>query len=217
MITEIKLLINSKYPLTHKENREFEELKVKGLNFNIKGYEAKGLGHVGIMQAKGFWGLMKMETVIINPIDMDMPLFSYDRIYAMGNDTNLLELYDTQIEKTELAEFDSLLEKSKKYPPKDLGEHWYDYLQLPQTITVKGKKDLTDEFDTLVEEYFETFLKISETAKKVEDKAAKCKKTCEYVDGLLNNGGASTDVFVKAIGKEKTTRLFHEVLFGVGE
>ncbi len=38
-----------------------------------------------------------------------------------------------------------------------------------------------------------------------------------YVDGLLKNGGTSTDMFVKKIGKEKTEELFRKYVFFVGK
>ena len=34
------------------------------------------------------------------------------------------------------------------------------------------------------------------------------------VNGLLSNGGPSTDVFIKMFGKEKTTYLYKNILFG---
>ena len=43
--------------------------------------------------------------------------------------------------------------------------------------------------------------------------ADKRKKADAYINGLLEHGGPSTDVFVKHLGKEKTEKLFHEVLF----
>lgn len=36
-----------------------------------------------------------------------------------------------------------------------------------------------------------------------------------YAEGLLANGGPSTDVFKKQFGDEKTAELFRKVLFGV--
>ena len=44
---------------------------------------------------------------------------------------------------------------------------------------------------------------------------AKTEKALFYINGLLENGGPSTDVFVKGIGKERTTELFHNILFGM--
>ena len=95
--------VNQKYPLTEKNVGEFAKIKAKGMTFVIKQYEAKGLGNVSVMEAKGFFGLMQMDTLIINPVEKDLPLFSYDRVLAMGNDTLILELYDTLLEKQDFA------------------------------------------------------------------------------------------------------------------
>lgn len=57
------------------------------MKFIIEAYNIKDFGHLSIMKATGFFGLMKMDTVIINPKYVDLPLYSYDRIFAMGSDT----------------------------------------------------------------------------------------------------------------------------------
>ena len=75
--------VNEEFPLTEKNVGEFANVKAKGMKFQIKQYEAKGLGNVSVMEAKGFFGLMQMDTLIINPLKKDLPLFSYDRILAM--------------------------------------------------------------------------------------------------------------------------------------
>jgi hypothetical protein len=43
--------------------------------------------------------------------------------------------------------------------------------------------------------------------------APKREKAGVYVEGLLTNGGPSTDVFKKGIGSEKTADLFRRILF----
>lgn len=42
------------------------------------------------------------------------------------------------------------------------------------------------------------------------------KLTCcdAYVQGLLDNGGAATDGYLKVYGYEKTSELFKKVMFG---
>ena len=64
-------------------------------------------------------------------------------------------------------------------------------------------------------DYTEAYLALP--AKPVTDEAAKREKTNAYVEGLLKNGGPSTDVFKKALGEEKTAELFRSVLFGTEE
>ena len=46
---------------------EYRTMKVNGMNFSIWAFRAEGLGHVSAMTAKGFFGLMKMDTLIITP------------------------------------------------------------------------------------------------------------------------------------------------------
>ena len=179
MTEKLLSMIAKRYALTELNIGDMAKLKANGMTFTIKAYKAKGLGHVSVMRAKGFFGLMKMDTLIVNPTDVDLPLYSYDRIYAMGNDTLIAELYDTL-----------------------LGE----------SISKKGKKKQEARFDELATEHFCAYL--SSPTQTVSNPKDKQKKACFYVEGLLENGGPSTDVFKKSLGEEKTSKLFREVLFG---
>ena len=94
MVEKIIEEIAKRSPLTEKSVGEFARFQARGMTFSCFAYAAEGLGHVSVMTAKGFFGLMKMDTLVICPEQKDLPLFSYDRIYAMGNDTLIMELYD---------------------------------------------------------------------------------------------------------------------------
>ena len=83
MTEKLLSMIAKRYALTELNIGDMAKLKANGMTFTIKAYKAKGLGHVSVMRAKGFFGLMKMDTLIVNPTDVDLPLYSYDRIYAM--------------------------------------------------------------------------------------------------------------------------------------
>ena len=211
MLSQLLETINSKYPLSSRGSAGFDGIKIKGMTFNISSYEAEGLGHVSTMQSKGFFGLMHMDTLIITPLDTDLPIFSYDRIKDMGNDKLYIEVYDTVINKPSFDPMDRVKEKYYDLPKISLGKHWYDDIRLPQTATYSGKKKDSDRFDSMALEYMKAFISINGAA--VVDSETKNSKTAYYVDGLLNNGGPATDVFLKAIGKDRTTTLFKEVLF----
>lgn len=206
--------VNQTYPLTEKSAGEFAKVKAKGMTFVIKQYEAKGLGNVSVMEAKGFFGLMQMDTLIINPAEKDLPLFSYDRIFAMGNDTLIIELYDTLLEEYDFVELRNLKAAYDYLPERDPGTHWYDSIKLPESISKKGKKEHRSDFDKLTKEYFKTYIG---SGSGTCDVKAKCPKASVYVEGLLSNGGPSTDVFKKEFGEEKTAYLFRNILFGTGE
>lgn len=212
MTNKLLNIIKGRFSLTEIDCGEFSKMKVSGMNFEISAYKAEGLGHISIMRASGFMGLMKMDTLIINPRDIDLPLYSYDRIFAMGNDTLITELYDTL---TCDYSDESLIKVKNSYTDlaeRDPGEHWYDGIKLTSSISKKGKKNHTDRMDELTIKHFEAYLASSDIA--VTDKGAKQEKARIYVDGLLEKGGPSTDVFKKSIGEAKTRELFEGILFG---
>jgi hypothetical protein len=183
------------------------------MTFTVEAYHAQGLGHVSVMRAKGFFGLMKMDTLMIVPQGKDLPLYSYDRIYAMGNDTLIVELYDTMTGELDLSALNEVKARYAHLAERDPGEHWYDSIKLAESISKKGKKADTPAFDAFTTEHFQAYLNVP--AADVLDETKKQELSARYVNGLLSQGGPSTDVFKKALGEDKTARLFKTVLFGV--
>ena len=206
-------VLGEHFPLEQISAGEFAKIKVSGMNFTIERYYAKGIGNVSVMQAAGFFGLMKMDTLIINPTECDMPLFSYDRVHAMGNDTFIVELYDTLTGQVDLSPLEKVKEAYTSFPEHDLGKHWYDDIKLSESVAKKGKKKETPSFDKLAQEYFKAYVEIAKSASAC-DKNAKKDKASVYVERLLTNGGPSTDIFMKHYGPEKTGNLFRKILFG---
>ena len=213
MIEKLLNAIDSRFPLAETDAGDYRQLKANGMKFSIRAFQAAGLGWVSVMTASGFFGLMKMDTLIINPTEVDMPLLSYDRVHAMGNDTLIYELYDTMIGQPDLSELDKAKGRTNLLPDHDLGKHWYDDIKLPQSISKKCKKVQTPVFDDAAYQYMISFLNAAKNAPACEAEP-KCRKASVYVEGLLTNGGPSTDVFKKSIGEEKTAQLFRHVLFG---
>ena len=212
MTGKILDLIKEKYSLSPIDAGDMATLKASGMKFSVEAYKAEGLGHVSVMRAKGFFGLMKMDTLIINPTEIDLPLYSYDRILAMGNDTLIVELYDTVVGEYSDAQLNQVKEKYASLPERDPGEHWYDSIKLASSISKKGKK-ITQELDQLTIEHFRAYLESSTAT--VTDGKSKKDMAAVYVNGLLEKGGPSTDVFKKELGVDKTTKLFREILFGI--
>lgn len=213
MINTLLNVVERQFVLEEKEVGEFKKLKVSGMNFEIRQFYAKDLGNVSIMSAKGFFGFMKMDTFIINPVEKDLPLFSYDRIHAMGNDTLIIELYDTILDECNLEKVAGVKQQYSGLAEHDLGTHWYDSIKLKESTAKKGKKAQTQKYSELTKAYLEAYLDGAKQLSKVNEDDKK-KKASVYVEGLLEHGGPSTDVFKKKIGIEKTTELFRQVLFG---
>ena len=212
MTAKILSRLQQKYSLTAIEAGEFAKLKANGMTFAVRAFHAEGLGHVSVMRAKGFFGLMKMDTLIINPTEIDLPLYSYDRIFAMGNDTLIVELYDTLVGPFDASSLADVKNAFSDLSERDPGVHWYDSIKLPESISKKGKKTHTPRMDQLTLAHFDAYL--AGPAATVADRAAKQAKASYYVNGLLSRGGPSTDVFKKALGEETTAKLFETILFG---
>lgn len=208
--------IGKEFALTELPCGEYATQKVSGMKFTIRRFHADGLGAVSEMVASGFFGLMKMDTLIITPTEKDVPLYSYDRVNAMGNDTLIFELYDTLLNDTDLSALEAVKEKYKHLPEHDLGSHWYDSIKLAVSMSKKGKKVHTAAFDACTMEYLQAYLKAAKVAASCEAEP-KREKASVYVEGLLSNGGPSTDVFKKGIGEEKTADLFRRILFATKE
>lgn len=216
MITKMLAAIGEAFPMTELDCGEYARQKVSGMNFIIRRFHVEGLGSVSSMVASGFFGLMKMDTLIITPTEKDMPLFSYDRVHAMGNDTLIFELYDTLLGEADLSALQAVKDCAAALPDHDLGEHWYDSIKLAVSLSKKGKKAQTAAFDGCTLQYLTAFLAASKAAPACEA-APKREKASVYVEGLLTHGGPSTDVFKKGIGDEKTAELFRKILFATAE
>ncbi len=203
-------ILKSKYSLKGIDVGEFAKMKVAGMQFNISAYHAQGLGHVSVMTAKGFFNLMKMETLIIVPKEKDLPLFSFDYISAMGKKSLYIELYNTVIGSLDASTLDEIKKQFSNIPNFDPGKHWYNDIKLPQSL-YKKTKDKTA-LDKIATAYLKNYLSLeTENTSNLEEKN---KKNSTYVCNLLDIGGPSTNVFMKHLEKEKTTKLFENVLFG---
>lgn len=212
MIEAMLSAIRAQFPLTEMSCGQYHNMKVKGMKFVIRRFKAQGLGTVSTMVASGFLGLRKMDALIINPTAVDMPLLSYNRVLSMGNDTLIYELYDTLLEQREFPNLAASKLTGKYLPDHALGSHWYDSLKLPLSLSKQGKKEHSSGFDQLASAYLEGFLLDAKDAPAC-DELPKKEKAAVYVEGLLEHGGPSTDVFMKGLDAEKTEDLFRRILF----
>ena len=166
------------------------------------------------MNATGMAGLMKMETLVLNPFSVDAPIFSYDRIQAMGKDILVCEMYDSLLGSSFNA--DQMKEAAQKCPNVPKGkQYWYDHLVIEPGLNMKGKKKDTVEFDRLFGEVLKAYL-VEARASGQCDPQTKRDKARVYSEGLLEHGGPATDPVKKAMGASWTENLFREVLFGTG-
>ncbi len=201
--------VNEKFKLTFKEE---VKTKVSGMNFIIRSYEAEGLGAVSTMEAKMPLGLMKMDSIIVNPFEVDVPLLSYDRVFAFGNDSLFMEMYETRINKTDTPSYIKELKNLHNEYSFESEIRWYTEILFKESLHLKAKKKQALGFDKTKDIFMDNYLKWSLEADKC-NKEEKIKEARKYTEGLLKNGGTSTDGFIKNKGREYTEKLFRDVLF----
>lgn len=217
-VTKALNTIKSHAEVKETDAGEYGKLRIYGImNFDVHQYEVKGIGHLSTMTMNA--GLMQMSTVILTPTDKDMPLISTDYMYILGNRTSYLECYDLVLDKGK--DYQELLKSLRtiKKDYKDLdtvkpSSAWYDSMR-SVGLYMKGKKANDQTEEKALTRWLDAALDYADglPALTEEEKKEKAPVVREYTDGLIEKGGVSTDLFVKAKGKEWTRSFFNEVLF----
>lgn len=207
-------IINAYYDLIELDTNTYKDAELNGIPLIIKSFDAVNFGSVSILSSNS--NVMNLDTLILNPFSKDMPLFSYDRIKAFQTDTLFIELYDTlldkSINKVVNEELNIIKKKYQEISELEHKDNWYDSIRLDASTSKKVGIDQSNLFNDLTKEYLKGYLSISKNLDSCNEELKKAKAK-EYTDGLLENGGPSTDAFIKAKGKEYTEKLYREVLF----
>lgn len=195
---------------------EFSAVKAGPMKFKIRHWSSPLLGNVSLMSGSAMFGLMKMDTLIITPRNMDLPLLSMDTILVSSKFTAIAEIYNTCIKDFDQSSFIEAASKLSSLKDREVKSQWYDSIRLGCSVQKIGTKKDIPLVDEALEAYLKAYLTEGKKLKEIVDKEEKEEKNSRvdsYVDGLLEHGGPSTDVFVKKFGKEKTAELYHKILF----
>ena len=210
MLEKLLEAIEARFPLTRNEGatRQFQAM---GMAFEARAYAARGLGHVGVMTAQG---PMQMETLVINPFELDAPILSFDRIEGMGQETVIVEMYDSLLGDSFRADgIVHALGESAVVLEKELESSWYAPLIVQPWLHLKGASGDGVRCDAIAADYVEAYLAAAQAAEPCAPDQ-KQRKAGAYSQGLLEHGGPATDPVKAATGEEFTAALFRETLFG---
>lgn len=208
-------LLKEGAPLKPVDMGDFARVDKNGLHFQLECWQAGDLGQLSRVKMKGMLGLMKMETLVFTPLTVDAPLYSFDYIHAMGQDTLLLELYDTQLVAFDGTPWEEVLKQGDALPDNKLEPRWYDGLKLSPTLSKKGKK-LQAPMEALAKGWTKVYMEELKKAPACQA-ALKREKVGAYVQGLLTQGGPSVNQFKKLIGDEAAKELFSRYIFPAEE
>lgn len=192
-------------------------LTKSGFHFDTEVYEIGELGHLCFLRMKAMLGLMRMETVILAVTGKDVPLLNLDWVKVPGKETQIVELYDTQLQpcpEENLAAYQRLLERDA-----DLqdyvsgGSHWYDKLLYPCSYHKTGK-GVGERLARAAHDYAAAYLEQLKAAPACDAEAKKA-KTRAFAENLLNHGGPAVDQVTRLFGRETAERLILRHMYGV--
>lgn len=209
----------------------YENLTIyKIMKFDVKHYDIESVGHLSIMKVNV--GLMQMATIVITPVEKNLPVLSCDYMYILNNRKSYVELYDLVKEKDEeymkwMAEYaavkksyEDLKDDSGKNipgeePNPEIKSYWYDSLMTVAAYK-NSKPDEDHRMKGLLIDTVKTFLAQSDSLAELsaEAKTDKLKRIKEYSDRLIAEGGISTSLFKQTLGEDITRDFFDKVFFG---
>ena len=212
----VRTRLEKQYALKKEDLGADARLSAKGMVFETESYEIPDLGHFCILRMNAFLGLMKMETAVLAVTGKDVPLLNLDWVRAFGKETQIVELYDTQLTPypdEALEEFDALRRRDDDLPGMSSGGRWYDAILYPCSYHKAGKK-LTERLSAAARDYTAVFLRQLAEAPAC-DAQAKQAKNRAFAERLFAEGGPAVDQVTKLFGAETAKRLILRYMYGV--
>lgn len=215
-------LVASKYELKEVETGKFANLQIEDISYNIRQYEINSVGNLLVMDSKDSTKL-QMVSFVITPYYKSLPLFSTDYMYIQEERGFLIEYYDLVPEINDLYlnyinKFAGLKAKHDQLEDMKLKECWYDSLK---SVCTAKNTDRTQDSEALsmFVDNLELFIQMERECKflTTEERKEKWKITQDYTDGLVDQGGVSTNVFKAIMGSDATKEFFNDVFFGTSK
>lgn len=209
--------LEQSFTLVEKDLGPDSVLSKKGMTFMTESWDIEGVGHLCIMRMKAFLGAMRMETAVLAPTQVDMPLFNLDWVSAFGNETQIAELYDTQLQPWPYEYrnvFERLKERDADLPdaPNEDGR-WYDGILYPCSYHKKGK-GLSERLSAAAHDYLVAYVDQLASAAPC-DGQEKAEKVRAFAERLFEEGGPAVEQVTKLFGPVTARRLIVQHMYGV--
>ena len=209
--------LQERYTLNRENVGADARLSKKGMVFETESYAVENLGHLCVLRMKAMLGLMKMETVVLACEEKDVPLFNLDYVDAMGKETQIAELYDTQLAPwpgEAQSAFAALKARDADLPdPPAQSAHWYDAILYPCSYHKAGK-GFTERLNAAADGYMQRFLEQLEAAPACGAEAKRAKIRA-FAEELFAQGGPAVDTMTKLFGREVAGRVILRYMYGV--
>ena len=211
-------LLKKNYELNEIELREFKNIHIQNMDYTITQYEIKGVGNLLIMACRDCETL-QMDSFVITPYYKNLPLFSTDYIYTGEKRSFLNEIYNLVDKKDELYntyinEFSKVKSKYDYFKDMTTKSAWYDNIR-PVCIAKNTGVEDDEEIINIFINNLKIFIQMEKETPMLneEEYKIKWKKTQDYANRLVDDGGAATNLFKAVLGADKTKEFFNSVFF----
>lgn len=205
------------YAMARNEIGDDARLSKKGMKLHVESGEIAEVGHYCVLRMKAPFGLMRMETLVIAPTQVDTPLINLDWMGVFGTEMLIAELYDDQIAplppacQAELERACASASDLEDAPPTE--ERWYSSILYPFSCHKKGKGQ-TKRFNEVAQDYLASYVAMLPTCAPC-DGPEKREKVRAYAQRLFDEGGPAVDFVKKSFGEESARRLVLKHMYGV--
>lgn len=202
------------FPVEREEIGADARLKKGLFAFETETYRVGGVGHYCILRMRAMFGLMKMETLVLSPLEKDLPLLNLDRVRAAGKETLIAEFYDTQLQPWPQEAFEAIKQRYvdlEEQEPKSA--HAYDKLLYPCSFHKAGK-GISARLNEAARDCGAAFVK-QLAAWPACGAEAKREKVSAFAGNLLAEGGPAVGMVTRLFGRETAERLILHHMYGV--
>lgn len=211
-------LLRRHYRVTELDTGSLKNFEVAGRYHEVRQYEIEGVGNLLVM-TNPREGAMQMDTFTVTPYYKNLPLFTTDYMYFEDKRMFLNEIYDLVEfkDKTYLEYIDRFADNCgavKDLENMPMKECWYDGIRPVFVGKVAAPSDDDRIYDLFIKN-LETFIEMEHDLPYLppEKRLGKWQRNFDYARALVEDGGVSTDLFVKSLGAEETKRFFYSVFF----
>lgn len=196
----------------------FESFFVAERRHVVRQFSIEGVGNLLVMTNPDE-GRMQMDTFTITPYYKNLPLFTTDYMYFEDKRMFLNEIYDLVEYKDALyqsfiEEFAANCAEYAHFENMPMRECWYDSIR-PVVIAKVTQPENDEDIFNLFIKNLTTFIEMEKASPALEGEHLKAKweKNYNYARSLVEDGGVSTELFVKSLGAKNTKKFFYSVFF----
>jgi len=206
--------IGEKISLQERDVGEYASIKLKGMKVLVKSYSLADWGTLTIMESKGMAGAMKRDSVVINSMKKDVPVFLCQYVSALGKRVLQLDILDIMTDKTAGSYFTQLPAAAQADPglkEQPMPREWYTDRQMPGSCAKTGSAAaLKDLMNRMILSYIDG-ARQARLCGFTETRAGRVQR---LLVELFDHGGFAYDAFRVCMKQEKTEDFYTRILFG---